>query len=84
MKTSLCDDLGLRVFDLRNDMCDGNFEKQIKEMIDESLLNGYVIFLITDNFLKSPWCNKELEYVLQKKSLGKLSSYGMSKQNVPK
>lgn len=67
LKTSLCDDLGLRVFDLRNDMCDGNFEKQIKEMIDESLLNGYVIFLITDNFLKSPLCNKELEYVLQKK-----------------
>ena len=33
-------------------------------MIDKSLINGYVIFIITNNFLKSPFCYHELEYVL--------------------
>ena len=65
LKTMLHDDLDLRVFDLKNDLILGRvYEAQIKEMIDRSLINGYVIFIITDNFLKSTFCYKELEYVL--------------------
>lgn len=67
LKTELYNDLGIRVLDWENAILSGrSFETQIKEMIDKSLLNGYIIFLITDNFLKSPFCYKELEYVLQK------------------
>lgn len=67
LTTSLYNDLGIRVLDWENAIWSGrSFETQIKEMIDKSLLNGYIIFLITDNFLKSPLCYKELEYVLQK------------------
>ncbi len=65
LKNQLCIDLGLRVFDLKNEI-GYDLEEQITSMIDKSLLNGFVIFLITDNFLKSSWCYKELEYVLQK------------------
>lgn len=65
LKTMLHDDLDLRVFDLKNDLTLGNaYEEQITEMIDSSLINGYVIFIITNNFLKSTFCCKELEYVL--------------------
>lgn len=65
LKTMLHDDLDLRVFDLENDLISGGvFKAQITEMIDESLINGYVIFIITNNFLKSPFCCYELEYVL--------------------
>lgn len=65
LKTMLHDDLDLRVFDLKNDLISGGvFEAQITEMIDKSLINGYVIFIITNNFLKSPFCCHELEYVL--------------------
>ena len=65
LKTMLHDDLDLRVFDLKNDLISsGVFEAQITEMIDKSLINGYVIFIITNNFLKSPLCCHELEYVL--------------------
>lgn len=65
LKTMLHDDLDLRVFDLENDLISGGvFKTQITEMIDKSLINGYVIFIITNNFLKSPFCCHELEYVL--------------------
>lgn len=65
LKTMLHDDLDLRVFDLKINLTPGcSIEAQIREMIDRSLLNGYVIFVITDNFLKSTFCYKELEYVL--------------------
>lgn len=65
LKTMLHDDLDLRVFDLKSDLTAGSvFDAQITEMIDRSLINGYVIFIITDNFLKSPFCYQELEYVL--------------------
>ncbi len=65
LKTMLHDDLDLRVFDLKNDLISGGvYEEKIKEMIDKSLINGYVIFIITDNYLKSPYCLGELRYVL--------------------
>ena len=65
LKLMLHDDLDLRVFDLKNDVTlDNAYEAQITEMIDRSLINGYVIFIITDNFFKSTFCYKELEYVL--------------------
>ncbi len=38
----------------------------IKKGIDYALNNGYVIFIITENFLKSNYCISELEYTLNK------------------
>lgn len=67
LKTMLHNDLEIRVFDLREILSAGDsFEKKNKEMIDNSLLNGYIIFLITKNFMNSSYCLRELEYVLQR------------------
>lgn len=67
LKAILRDDLGMRVFDYEQELFSGiSYSEKITKTIDESLLNGYVIFLITGSFLKSTWCLKELEYVLHK------------------
>lgn len=71
LRTMLHDDLDLRVFDYKKHdftSSDASFAAQTEEIIDKSLINGYVIFIITDNFLRSPRCRHELEYVLQKQS----------------
>ena len=66
LSSKLYHDIGLQVFDLTNLSYSSNFYLTITENIDRCLAYGFVIFLITDNFLKSPYCRKELEYVLQK------------------
>lgn len=66
LKSMLYEDLGLRVFDMKNDLGDGLFEKQIDSILDTCFLNGYIIFLITSNFLKSPYCLYELKRVFLK------------------
>lgn len=42
-----------------------SYSKSIQSNINKALSDGYVIFLITDNYLKSEWCRKELSHVCQ-------------------
>lgn len=70
LKIMLQDDLGLRVFDYKKDLVVGEYwDNQLKSVIDRCQLNGYVIFLITDSFLKSQYGIKELDHVLSKQNL---------------
>lgn len=58
-------DWGVRI----NEWEDGagkSFCQSIQTNIDKAVADGYIIFLITENFLKSEWCRTEMQYTLNK------------------
>lgn len=70
LKSMLYNDLGLKVIDLQNELNNCvPYSSQIYNIIDNCLSNGYVLFFITDAFLRSEYCLNELRYVLDKDNI---------------
>ena len=46
-----------------------SFSDTITSTMDNALTSGMIIFVITESFVKSPWCIKELSYVIDRVKL---------------
>lgn len=64
IKDFLKKDWGFRINEYEDDS-GVLYSKSIQSNISKALSDGYVIFLITENFLNSEWCREELSHVCQ-------------------
>ena len=60
-------DWDFAVFDQRKEIIeDEKSTELVFQSIDKALDSGFVIYIVTKNYIESPWCVKELQYVLDR------------------
>ena len=69
LASMLRDDWDFAVFDPKQMATGTSFSDTITSTMDNALTSGMIIFVITESFVKSPWCIKELSYVIDRVKL---------------
>lgn len=66
LSSMLRKDWDFAVFDPKQMPNGSSFADTLSATMDKAIASGMIIFIITESFVKSPWCLKELSYVLER------------------